>query len=71
MLSAIVLHPSRYFFRVVGGAVVNVPVTWYLPSPPLMEGVGSPSLSVPIKAIFVCVLEALFENFGTKRAWNG
>jgi hypothetical protein len=50
ILSAIKLQHSRFFFRVVGGAVVSIPVTWYLPSPPLMEGVGSPSLSVPIKA---------------------
>jgi hypothetical protein len=51
ILSTIPLQPSRLFFKVVGGEVVNVPVIWYLPSPPLTEGVGSPSLSVPMKAM--------------------
>jgi hypothetical protein len=45
-------HNSNVFLSKVGGAVVREPRMWYLPSPDLIAGVGRPSMSVPMKAMF-------------------
>ncbi len=44
------MQSSRVFFNAVGGALVSAPAMWYLPSPALTAGVGSPSESDPINA---------------------